>query len=255
TAAAMQLAFADRSEYPGDPDFVKVPVKTLTSKEYAAGLRAKIGELATPSSEIKPGLGAKPESLETTHFSIMDAEGNTVASTQTINLYFGSGLVAGTTGILLNDEMDDFSAKPGVANAFGALGGDANAITPRKTPLSSMSPTIILKDGIPVMSVGAPGGTRIITCVAQTILNYLVYGLPIYDAVALTRFHHQWQPDQLDFDAPGPGEQVLKELKAKGYKLNVAAEGVPCRVEAVVREGNIFRGAADPRDLGSVRGE
>lgn len=181
TAAAMQLAFADRSEYPGDPDFVKVPVEKLIGKPYAATLRAKIGEQANSSASLRPGLGSREESLETTHFSIMDQEGNSVASTQTINLYFGSALVAGNTGILLNNEMDDFSSKHGVANAFGALGGDANAIGPQKTPLSSMSPTIVLKDGIPIMTVGAPGGTRIITCVAQTILNYLEYKLPIYD--------------------------------------------------------------------------
>jgi gamma-glutamyltranspeptidase/glutathione hydrolase len=253
TAAAMQLAFADRAEYPGDPDFVKIPVEKLISKEYAAKLRATIGTKARPSAEVKPGLGSRAESLETTHFSIMDAEGNSVASTQTINLHFGSGLVAGNTGILLNDEMDDFSAKPGVANAFGALGGDANAIAPRKTPLSSMSPTIILKEGRPVMTVGAPGGTRIITCVTQTILNYLAYGMPLYDAVAVARVHHQWNPDQIDIDAPGPGDRVLNELRQKGYKLNVEDDGVPCRVEAVVKEGNTFHGVADPRDLGAVR--
>ncbi|MGE3262192.1 MAG: gamma-glutamyltransferase [Bacteriovoracia bacterium] len=254
TAAAMQLAFADRSEYPGDPDFVKVPAERLISKSYAATLRTKIGDRANSSSSIKPGLGPRQESFETTHFSIMDKEGNSVASTQTINLYFGSSLVAGKSGILLNDEMDDFSAKPGVANAFGALGGEANAIAPQKTPLSSMSPTIVLKDGIPIMTVGAPGGTRILTCVAQTILNYLEYKLPIYEAVAVPRFHHQWMPDRIDIDLPGPGEKTLSQLRAKGYTLNLGDDAVSCRVEAVVREGNVLRGAADPRDLGAVLG-
>lgn len=254
TASAMQLAFADRAEYLGDPDFVQVPVTSLLHKSYAARLRAKIKDRALPSNEIRPGLKSRDESFETTHFSIMDEAGNVVSSTQTINLYFGSALVAGNTGILLNDEMDDFSAKPGVANAFGAIGGDANAIAPGKAPLSSMSPTIVVQKGIPVMAVGAPGGTRIITCVAQTILNYLEYKLPIYEAVAAPRFHHQWQPDRIDFDAPGPGKKVLEALRAKGHQVKVEEEAVPCRVEAVVREGDLFRGAADPRDLGAVIG-
>lgn len=255
TAAAMQLAFADRSRYPGDPDFVKVPVKALISKSYAAELRAKINPShARASKDIQPG-NLKSESLETTHFSIMDREGNMVSSTQTINYWFGSGIVVPGTGILLNDEMDDFSAKPGAANIYGAMGEEANAIAPGKTPLSSMSPTLVLKHNVPVMAVGAPGGTRIITCVAQTLLNYLDYGLPIFDSVSAIRIHHQWFPDEIDMDAPGPGSAVVEALQHMGYKTKVEENAVPCRVEAVVKEGLIFRGAADPRDLGIAVGK
>lgn len=253
-ASTMQRAFADRAEYLGDPDFVKVPTNELISKDYAARLRAQIGPNATPSAQIKAGLGPRDESPETTHLSLLDAEGNAVSSTQTINLYFGSGLVAGNTGIMLNDEMDDFSIKPGVANAFGAVGGSANAIAPKKTPLSSMTPTILLQGGRPVMAVGAPGGTNIITCTMQTIVNYLDYGLPIYEAITSPRVHHQWLPDRIDIDGPGPGASVVKELEKRGHTVNVFDNPGPCRVEAVVREGNIFSGAADPRDVGAVLG-
>ncbi len=173
-----------------------------------------------------------------------------MASTQTINFLFGSGVVAPGTGVLLNDEMDDFSAKPGEANVFGALGGDANAIAPGKTPLSSMSPTIVVKDGKPVMAVGAPGGTRIITCVANTILNYFVYNLSPYESNATPRFHHQWMPDRLDFELPGPGAAAVAELEQLGHKVNLAAGAIPCRVELVVRDGDTLTAVSDPRDSG-----
>jgi gamma-glutamyltranspeptidase/glutathione hydrolase len=250
-AGAMQLAYADRAVYPGDPDFVKVPTDLLISKEYAAQRRALIvSGKATPSSEVQAGVQGKKESPETTHFSLMDAAGNAVSSTQTVNYLFGSGVIAEGTGILLNDEMDDFSAKPGSANVYGALGGDANSVAPGKTPLSSMSPTIVVKGNTPVMAVGSPGGTRIITCVAQTILNYFAFGLPAYDAVASARLHHQWMPDRLDLESPGPGDQGLNELKKMGFETNLNVGVVPCRVEMVVREGDKLTGIADPRDAG-----
>ena len=151
---------------------------------------------------------------------------------------------------MLNDEMDDFSVKPGSANVFGALGEKANEIAPKKTPLSSMSPTLILKNSQPIMAVGAPGGTRIISCVAQTILNYLEYRLPLYESVAAPRIHHQWQPDILAIDLPGPGASVIEELRKYGYTVKLAEDAVPCRVEAVANENGILRGAADPRDIG-----
>ncbi len=219
-AAAMQLAFADRAVYPGDPDFVKVPTKWLTSKSYAKERRATVQEnRARPSSEVQAGKPGGDGHMETTHFSIMDKEGNAVASTQTINVGFGSGLVVPGTGVVLNDEMDDFSAKAGEANAYGAIGGEANSIAPGKRPLSSMSPTIVLKDGRPVMAVGAPGGTRIISCVAQTLLNYLGFGLPAYESVAAVRFHHQWQPDDLRVER-GISADTLALLRARGHSIS-----------------------------------
>ncbi|MGZ3655353.1 MAG: gamma-glutamyltransferase [Bdellovibrionota bacterium] len=250
-AAAMQLAYADRAVYPGDPDFVKVPTDWLISKEYAKQRRALIDVTrAKPSTEVQAGAIPKAESPETTHFSIMDSSGNAVSSTQTVNYLFGSAVIASGTGVLLNDEMDDFSAKPGASNAYGALGGDANAVAPGKTPLSSMSPTIVVKDGFPVMAVGAPGGTRIISCVAQTILNYFSFGLTPYESVAGVRIHHQWMPDRLDLEAPGPGDVALQQLQKMGYHTNVNQGVVPCRVELVVRVGDKFTAVSDPRDSG-----
>ncbi|MEZ4814223.1 MAG: gamma-glutamyltransferase [Bdellovibrionota bacterium] len=254
-AAAMQQAFADRATYMGDPDFFKeIPLKGLLSKKYAADVRSRIEkEGHQVSTAVRAGKASAYESEETTNFSMMDIEGNVVVSTQTINGYMGSGVVVPGTGILMNNEMDDFSAKPGASNIFGAIGGIPNSIEPRKTPLSSMAPTIVLKDGTPVMALGAPGGTRIITCVAQTILNYLEYKMPLYDAVAALRMHHQWQPDQIDIEEPGPGKSVVKKLEQMGYKVNLGRIG--CRVNAVAREEGSLLGAADPRDLGSSYAE
>jgi gamma-glutamyltranspeptidase/glutathione hydrolase len=251
TASALQMAFADRAVYPGDPDFTHVPVEWLISKEYAAERRATVDESrARPSSEVRAGSDPKQESFETTHFSILDTEGNAVASTQTVNYLFGSAVVAPGTGVLLNDEMDDFAAKPGAANVFGALGGEANSIAPGKTPLSSMSPTIVLKDGLPVMAVGAPGGTRIISCVAETILNYFAYGMPAFESVAALRLHHQWMPDVLEFEQPGPGDSTLRELRRMGWNPRVLGGTIPCEVELVVRVGGLVHAVSDPRDSG-----
>lgn len=253
TASAMQMSFVDRARYLGDPDFVPVPAKTLTSKEYAKGLAAKIRlDHAFRADELATAMPVLPEHSETTHFSIMDAEGNVVVSTQTINGWFGSGVVVPGTGILLNDEMDDFSAKPGAANIFGAIGSRANSVQPGKTPLSSMSPTIVLKDGKPVLAVGAPGGTRIINCVAQTILNYLEYRMPLYDSVASLRVHHQWKPDELliEGDRPLAAESVLRTI---GYDVKRGTVG--CAVMAVAREGDVLRGVSEPRDHGMALGD
>ena len=197
-ASALQSAFADRATYLGDPDFTHVPTNTLISKEYVKKRRAEFftdharsyKEVSAGKIDIQNGLN---EHTETTHLSLMDLEGNAISTTQTINGYMGAGMVVPHTGIVLNNEMDDFSASPGTANLFGAIGGSANAIAPRKTPLSSMSPTIVVKNGLPIMAVGAPGGTRIISCVAQTILNYLEYKMPLYQSVTAIRYHHQWQ--------------------------------------------------------------
>lgn len=249
-AASLQSAFADRAKFLGDPDFVLVPTSGLTSKEYAEARRKEIPEeRARPSSEVFSGQAFKYESADTTHFSIMDKEGNAVSSTQTINGFFGSSVVLPGTGIVLNNEMDDFSAKPGASNLFGAIGSKANAIVPRKTPLSSMSPTILIKDGVPVLTLGAPGGTRIISCVAQTILNYIEFGLPLYDSVTAVRYHHQWLPDVLDMDAPGPAPHVVKELEKMGYKVNLKTIG--CNVMATALKEGVFSAASDPRDIGT----
>jgi gamma-glutamyltranspeptidase/glutathione hydrolase len=192
------------------------------------------------------------ESTETTHFSMIDSAGNMVASTQTINGYFGSGVIAQGTGIFLNNEMDDFSAKPGTANMFGALGGEANSIAPKKTPLSSMSPTLVLADEKPVLAVGAPGGTRILTCVAQTLLNYLEFRQPLYESVSSVRFHHQWSPDVLSMDLPGVPPLELERLKRLGYDVQLSR--VPCVVMAVAQEAGRLIGVSDPRDAGMSLG-
>jgi gamma-glutamyltranspeptidase/glutathione hydrolase len=250
-ASSMQRAYVDRARYMGDPGWVHVPVKTLTSKAYAEKLHATIDPgRAIPADELGDELPVLPEHAETTHFSIMDKEGNVVVSTQTINGWFGSKLVATGTGILLNNEMDDFSAKPGASNLFGAIGSKANSVQPGKTPLSSMSPTIVLEGGKPRLALGAPGGTRIITCVAQTILNTLVYHLPLYDAINAIRIHEQWKPDVLSVEAPGLDPGVEAELTAKGWKIEKKAAG--CAVMAVAREGDDLHGVSEPRDHGKA---
>jgi gamma-glutamyltranspeptidase/glutathione hydrolase len=249
----MQSAFLDRARYMGDPEFVHVPVSTLTSKKYAEETRRRFDASRTGTADdLAAQTEILPEHSETTHFSIMDREGNVVVSTQTINGWFGSGLVAGNTGIVLNNEMDDFAAKPGASNLFGAIGSKANSVQPGKTPLSSMSPTIVLENGLPRLAVGAPGGTRIITCVAQTILNTLVYGLPLYDSVAALRIHQQWKPDVLNIEAPGLGHATETELARRGWKIEKGKAA--CAVMAVAREGELLRGVSEPRDYGKALG-
>ena len=207
-------AFADRAKYLGDPDFVEVPVRGLLSPAYLASRRAEVpAERARHDNEVGAGDAFRYEPSETTHLSMIDRDGNAVSSTQTVNVWMGAAVVAPGTGVLLNNEMDDFSIQEGVPNMFGAVGARANAIAPGKTPLSSMSPTLLLKNNQVRMAVGAPGGTRIISCTAQTILNYIEYGLPLYDAVASIRYHHQWKPDVLILEPPGPGEKVAHRLR------------------------------------------
>lgn len=251
--SALQSAFADRARYLGDPDFIKVPTKVLTSKNYAHMRRSQFSKRARKASEVEAGdvdsYNLPPEHNETTHLSIMDENGDTVSTTQTINGYMGAGVVIPHTGIVLNNEMDDFTAQVGASNLFGAIGGAANSVAPRKTPLSSMSPTIVVRDGVSIMSVGAPGGTRIISCVAQTILNYLEFKLPLFESVSAVRYHNQWLPDTVEMDAPGPSSDVLAELLKMGYNIKIGQ--VPCNVMAVSREGNIFHAVADPRDIGT----
>lgn len=245
-AEAMKLAYADRSEYLGDPDFVDVPIEALTSKDYAASLREKIGALATPAAMIAPGDLGPYESDQTTHFSIVDKEGNAVSNTYTINLDYGSGLVAGGTGVLMNNEMDDFSAKPGVPNAFGLIGGEANAIEARKRSLSSMTPTLVLKDGEVWLATGSPGGARIITTTLQVIMNIIDHGMNVAEASTAPRVHHQWVPDELRVEE-GISVDTLRLLSARGH--TIAEKPVMGSTQTIMRDvaSGALLGASDPR--------
>ena len=253
SADAMQLmaeaekhAYADRSEYLGDPDFVKVPWQALTNKAYAKSIADQIDiNKAKPSSQIKPGKLAPYESNQTTHFSVVDKDGNAVAVTYTLNTTFGTGIVAGSTGILLNNEMDDFSAKPGVPNVYGLVGGDANAVEARKRPLSSMSPTIVVKDGKTWLVTGSPGGSRIITTVLQMIVNSIDFGMNVAEATNAPRFHHQWLPDELRVEK-GFSPDTLKLLETKGQKVAVK-EAMGSTQSIMVDPNGTLYGASDPR--------
>ncbi len=247
----MKLAFADRSKYLGDPDFVSVPVARLISKDYAARLRATIPtDRARPSREIRPGLEPMPESRNTTHFSVVDRWGNAVANTYTLNFSFGNGVMVEGAGFLLNNEMDDFAAAPGVPNAFGLTGGEANAVEPGKRPLSSMTPTIVLKDGRPWLVTGSPGGPRIITTVLQIILNVVDHGMDIAAATYAPRIHHQWLPDKLLLE-PGISLDTARLLEAMGHKVVYSSRALGA-AESVQWKDGIFYGVADPRREGAA---
>ncbi|AKJ40715.1 gamma-glutamyltranspeptidase [Pragia fontium] len=242
---AMKYAYADRSEYLGDPDFIKVPVKALTSKAYAKQLASQIVmDKANPSANIKPGKLAPYESDQTTHFSVVDSQGNAVAVTYTLNTNFGSGIVAGKSGILLNNQMDDFSAKPGVPNVYGLIGGEANAVQAGKRPLSSMSPTIVTKDGKVVLVTGSPGGSRIITTVLQIVLNTIEFNMNIAEATNAPRIHHQWLPEEIRIEK-GISTDTINLLEKKGHKVSVKPTMGSTQSIVVTPEG-LF-GAADPR--------
>jgi gamma-glutamyltranspeptidase/glutathione hydrolase len=245
-AETMKLAYADRSEHLGDPDFTRVPLKGLTSKAYADELAARIDlDRATPSSAIRPGRPQAHESDQTTQFTVADALGNLVSTTYTLNLDFGSGIVAQGTGILLNNEMDDFAAKPGVPNAFGLLGGDANAVQAGKRPLSSMAPTLVLKDGKPWLATGSPGGARIITTVLQTLLNMIDFGMNPAEAASAPRIHHQWAPDELRIER-GLNADTQALLAQRGHKL--VERNAMGRTQTVQITPFGFAGASDPRN-------
>lgn len=248
-AEIMKHAYADRSEYLGDPDFYKVPVKQLTDKDYAQKIASQIAlNKTTPSEEIKPGNLAPYESDQTTHFSVVDKWGNAVSNTYTLNFSYGSGLVAKGTGILLNNEMDDFSAKPGTPNGYGLVGGDANAVEGNKRPLSSMSPTIVMKDGKPFLVTGSPGGSRIITTTLQIIMNVIDHGLNIAEASNAARVHHQWLPDELRVET-SLNRDTISLLEAKGHKVSVQS-AMGSTQSIMVTDQGIF-GATDPRHSGS----
>ena len=246
-AEAMRRAYADRNEYVGDPGFVKVPIAGLLDPAYLSRLRASIDrERATPSDTVHPGKPAGTEHLETTHYSVVDAEGNAVAVTYTLNGGYGNGITVPGLGFLLNNEMDDFASKPGTPNMFGLVQGETNAIQPGKRPLSSMTPTIILKDGKLFMTAGAPGGSRISTAVLQVILNVVDFGMNVQDAIDFPRFHHQWQPDTLSLER-GVSPDTVALLKSRGYEVDYAPGVVLAQVAAIVSDGGWLQGGSDGR--------
>ena len=248
-AEAMRYAYADRSEFMGDPDFLKVPVKGLISKEYAAEIRAKIDPAkATPSSQVRPGTPGMYEGTNTTHYSIVDKFGNAVSITYTINDYYGSAAAVNGAGFLLNNEMDDFSIKPGVPNIYGLVGGAANAVEPYKRPLSSMSPTIVLKDGKIYMVVGSPGGSRIITTVLQVISNVIDHDMNIREAVDAPRIHMQWLPDELRIEKNGLAKDVIDSLTAMGYKVVVRGSMGDVNAILVDPVSGVMYSSSDPRN-------
>ncbi|BAY31147.1 gamma-glutamyltransferase [Nostoc carneum NIES-2107] len=271
---AVKIAYADRSQYLGDPDFVKVPVQQLISTAYAKKRRQEINmAVAKPATEVKPvdqktlqqfsqalplGLTQRShpklsESPETSHLTVVDAQHNAVSLTFTINLGFGAGVVTPGTGIVLNNEMDDFAAAPGVPNAFGLVGNEANAIAPRKTPLSSMTPTIVTENGHLRMAVGAPGGSTIITQVLQVILNVLEYGMDAGAAVSAPRIHHQWLPDELRVEPWGLDALTLQELRRRGHNIKETTPWGNANAIVVTADRNL-EGAADPRGEGAAIG-
>lgn len=242
----MRRAYADRSKYLGDPDFAEVPVAALIDKDYAARLRAGISlERATASAAVAPALDRAPESPQTTHYSVWDRHGNLVSNTYTLNFSYGNGISVAGAGFLLNNEMDDFSAKPGVPNAFGLLGDEANAIAPGKRPLSSMTPTLVFRDGEPVMVTGGPGGSRIITSVLQVILNHIDFGMNIAEATAAPRIHHQWYPDTVDAEG-GISPDTLRLLRDMGHDVKLSPWAIG-RTQSITREQGQFQGVTDYR--------
>lgn len=245
-AEAMKRAYADRSKYLGDSDFVAVPLPGIISKKYAASLRAGIDpNFAANSKDILPGNPMDFESNETTHFSIVDKFGNAVSNTYTINFSYGSGIVVEGAGFLLNNEMDDFSAKPGVPNAYGLIGGEANKIEPNKRMLSSMSPTVVMKNGKNFLVAGSPGGSRIITTTLQVIMNVVDHGLNVQAAVNAPRIHHQWLPDEIRIEE-GISPDTLRLLEAMGHTVNEKSSMGAIQSIMITEDGTMY-GGADPR--------
>jgi gamma-glutamyltranspeptidase/glutathione hydrolase len=243
---AERRVYADRSKYLGDPDFYKVPVDSLLRPAYIkTRMNSFSWDAATPSSSIQPGSFTGYESDQTTHYSIVDKEGNAVSITTTLNGTFGSKIFVGGAGFLLNNEMDDFSSKPGVPNMYGLIGGKANAIQPNKRMLSSMTPTIVAKGGKLFMVVGTPGGSTIITSVYQTILNVIEFNMSMQDAVTAKRFHSQWMPDKVDTERDAIAPATIIKLTQKGYKINPG--GNIGRVDAILKTKDGYQGGADPR--------
>jgi gamma-glutamyltranspeptidase/glutathione hydrolase len=249
-AEAMKLAYADRSKHLGDSDFKPVPVKGLISKAYADALRSNIDPYkARPSAQILPGEPGKYESNDTTHFSVIDKHGNAVSNTYTINFSYGSKLTVPGAGFLLNNEMDDFSAKPGVPNAYGLIGGEFNAVEPEKRMLSSMSPTIVIKDQKPFLITGSPGGSRIITTTLQVIMNVIDHGMNVAAASSAVRVHHQWLPDELRIER-GLNKDTVALLRQKGH--HVVVKNAMGSTQSIMFKDGFFYGASDPRRPGAM---
>ncbi|MFD2145136.1 gamma-glutamyltransferase [Mucilaginibacter antarcticus] len=242
---AERRVYADRSKYLGDPDFYKVPVDSLLQTTYIKKRMSNFSwDTATPSSSIQPGIFKGYESDQTTHFSIVDKAGNAVAITTTLNGSYGSKIFVGGGGFLLNNEMDDFSSKPGIPNMYGLIGGKANSIQPGKRMLSSMTPTIVAKNGKLFMVVGTPGGSTIITSVYQTILNVIEFDMEVQQAVSAKRFHHQWLPEQVDSERGALSTDTRIKLEKKGYLIK--DNSVIGRVDAILKTGKGYSGGADP---------
>ncbi len=251
-AEVARLAFADRSKHLGDPDFYDVPVDWLTGKAYGQKLAKTIDMTAArPSTDVAPGVPPLPESDDTTHYSVIDASGNVVANTYTLNFSYGSGISVPGAGFLLNNEMDDFASKPGVPNAFGLLGGEANSIAALKRPLSSMTPAIVFADGAPWFATGSPGGSRIITTVLQMIVNVIDHDMNLAEATNAPRMHHQWFPDVLQLES-GFSPDTVQLLRERGHTIGDSGYAMGSLQSVGVRDG-VFRGASDLRraDAGS----
>ncbi len=254
-AEAMKFVYADRAYYLGDPAFTEIPTDLLLSEEYATERRIKIDSLAArPSSEIRPELLMK-DKPNTTHYSVVDGDGNSVAVTYTVNDLFGSQVIVDGAGFFLNNEMDDFSAQPGVPNSYGLIGGVANSIEPEKRPLSSMSPTIVVKNDKPFLVLGGRGGSRIITGVLQVIVNVIDFGMNIQEAVDMPRFHHQWYPDEIIIERYGLPADVLNNLTLRKHSLRITDSSCG-EVEAIHLDNNTgwIYGGPDPREGASAVG-
>lgn len=250
-AEAMKLAYADRSEFLGDPDFVRVPVSGLISKAYAATLAAQINPArARPAAEIRPGRPQTHENDQTTHYSVVDGAGNAVSVTTTINFSYGLGAVAAGTGVLLNNQLDDFAAQAGVANAYGLVGGDANAPAAGKRPLSSMAPTIVLRDGRAALVTGSPGGSRIITTVLQFVTGLVDHGLTLGEATVAPRMHHQWLPDEMVVER-GFSPDTLRLLRERGHRI-VERPTSGSLSSILIAPDGVIHGFADTRQRGTL---
>ncbi|MGB0542811.1 MAG: gamma-glutamyltransferase [Longimicrobiales bacterium] len=249
-AEAMKLAYADRSKYLGDPDFVDLPVRQLTSRAYAAELAAGIEmERARPSSEIAPGDLSPYESPETTHYSVMDSEGNAVVNTYTLMFSYGSGVVIDGAGFLMNNNMGNFTLRPDIPDAFGLMGSADNQIAAGRRPVSSMTPIIVLRDGVPFLLTGSPGGSRIITTNLQLLVNVLEHEMNIADATVRPRIHHQWQPDRLEVES-GFSPDAVRMLIERGH--DVRAASAMGSLQTVLFDGELFYGFSDPRRPGAM---